>query len=302
MAVRSDLLASRQARLFALRALAALRWPTAPLRAEPSFIIIGAQKSATSSLYGRLVDLPGVEPALRKEVHFFGKDRVYRLGLGYYRAHFPLRRRLRRPDGSSSVTGEATPTYLMSSVAARRIAHALPDCRFVVVLRDPTERAVSHYHHRRRAGKEQRDIDRALLESLAAAERMSADPNEDDGAQDSYVGWGLYARYLSVWYDLVGADRMMVVGMDAIVDDTTTTLSQIAEFIGVGSETTATELPHLNQGGGADGPSPDVEAEIRSFFEGPDHDLRELLRDRQPDRPLPGWLRTTGHRPSGAAR
>jgi hypothetical protein len=146
------------------------------MRAYPSFVIIGAQKPATSSLYGRLVELPCVEPATRKEVHFFENGRVHRLGLGYYRAHFPMRRRLRRADGTKAVTGEATPTSLMSPVAAGRIACALPDCRFVAVLRAPVERAISHYHHRRRAGSERRGIDRALLDSLDAAISAPGDP------------------------------------------------------------------------------------------------------------------------------
>ncbi|MGA1052917.1 MAG: sulfotransferase domain-containing protein [Ilumatobacteraceae bacterium] len=291
----------RFARRFALRIRAVSRWPTAPLRSDPSFIIIGAQKAATSSLYRRLADLPGVEPALRKEVHFFENDRVHRLGQSYYRAHFPLRHRLRRPDGGRAVTGEATPNYLVSVTAARRIAEALPGCRFVVVLRDPVSRAISSYHHRRRNGKETREIDEALLTSLESAAAF-LEGSHDAFARDSYVTWGLYARHLATWYELVGDERMLVVGMDALIDDFTSTLPLIAAFIGAGDDPPVVGLPHLNRGDRHGDPSAEVVAQLRSFFAGPDRELRDLLEAHQPGRPLPRWLQSSERSSSGRGR
>lgn len=221
---------------------------------------------------------------MRKEVHFFERDKVYRLGLGFYFAHFPLRRSVQRASGVA-VTGEATPDYLSSRSAAERVASDLPACRFVVVLRDPLERAVSHYHHRVRAKLEPRPIDQALTEALGSSDN----PGTAAGDEHLYLERGLYARHLSWWYDLVGDDRMLVVGMEELVDDPSSTIATICQFIGVDAVNENHRLLHVNRGGG-ERPSPDVERVLREYFAEPNHDLATLLRHHQPGRSLPRWL------------
>jgi hypothetical protein len=87
-------------------------------RRLPDFIIIGAQKGGTTSLYDYLTQHPDVEASVRKETHYFTFR--YRYGARYFRAHFPRR----RADGRATLTGEATPYYLFHPLAPARPSSA----------------------------------------------------------------------------------------------------------------------------------------------------------------------------------
>jgi hypothetical protein len=118
----------------------------------PDFLIIGAMKSGTTSLFRMLTQHPGVvEPAV-KEVQFFNQPANHARGEAWYRAHFPTRRSLdqrSRKIGYDAVTGEATPA--MSAPAyAPNAASLVPEARLIVSLRNPVDRAWSHYQHMRR--------------------------------------------------------------------------------------------------------------------------------------------------------
>lgn len=110
------------------------------LRAEPDFIIIGAQKGGTTSLYASLINHPQISGASKKEVHFY--DRSFAEGMGWYRAHFPLRAAL---TSSGRITGEATPDYLAYPYVPARIAATLPNVKLIALLRNPVTRAHSHF-------------------------------------------------------------------------------------------------------------------------------------------------------------
>ena len=153
-------------------------------RVLPDFLIIGAQKSGTSSLYRYLAQHPQVRESVLKEVHYFdggleaGID-TYALGEHWYRAHFP--RRAAMAPGSR--TFEASPLYLLHPLAAERIAALMPQVKLVAILRNPTDRALSHYFHNvrnnaLRAFKEDlppgpaMDAEEARLADVLAARRL----------------------------------------------------------------------------------------------------------------------------------
>src|SRR5690606_2828029 len=108
-----------------LRGSAARRWAarclTSRRRALPDFVIIGAQRAGTTSLYSHLSEHSAILPAFRKEVHYF--DVLADRSENWYRAHFPLRSEL-EASGQRRLTGEATPRYLYHPGADRRL-HAL---------------------------------------------------------------------------------------------------------------------------------------------------------------------------------
>ena len=163
----------------------------------PEFIVIGTPKSGTTSLYQYLVDHPDVCPPCTKEVLFY--DRNAGRGMGYYRSFFPLRRR----DGT--ITGEASPYYFQHPLVAERVAATLPTVKCIVLLRDPVERAWSHYRHNVKAGREPCGFREALqLENERAQEdrkKMLSDDVFFPGGylQYSYVDGGMYAKHLVRW-------------------------------------------------------------------------------------------------------
>ena len=192
---------------------------TAPARMLPSFLIVGAQRCGTTSLYRTLSQHPAVLKAvLHKGVHYF--DMNYGQGLGWYRAHFPLQmsgRLAGRAAGTRALTFESSPYYLFHPLAARRIAADLPGVKLLVLVRDPAERAYSAHAHELARGFETESFERALEleeERLSGEEeRIEADPGylSHSHQHHAYLARGRYAGQLARLEALFGADRIHVI-------------------------------------------------------------------------------------------
>ena len=129
-------------------------------------MILGAQRGGTTSLFDWLALHPSVAPSTTKEVHYF--DRHYAQGERWYRTHFRLR-------VGSRLAIEATPYLLFYPVAPARVASDLPPTtRFIVLLRDPVQRAISQYWHSCRIHAE----DKPLSEALALEEQRLVGQDE----------------------------------------------------------------------------------------------------------------------------
>ena len=177
----------------------------------PDFVIIGAKKSGTTSLYRLLIQHPHVEPAAAKELHFF--DTLYEEGVEWYRQCFPPPR---LKDGRQTVTGEATPYYLYHPHAARRMAEVVPQARLIALLRNPVDRAYSDYHHLVRSGREHLAFEEAIEaeeERLRGeSEKMLEDEHyvSPNHQHFSYLARGLYADQLMRWSEFFDNEQMLV--------------------------------------------------------------------------------------------
>lgn len=123
----------------------------------PNFLIIGAMRSGTTALTRYLDAHRQVYMAPEKEVHYF--DRHLDRGLDWYRSRFAS------ANGQSSI-GEATQTYMFLPEVMPLIAEALPQAKLVAILRNPVDRAYSHYWMNRSQRTEDRDPATALSEEL----------------------------------------------------------------------------------------------------------------------------------------
>jgi hypothetical protein len=192
---------------------------TAGLRMTPDFLIVGAQRSGTTSMYRALAQHPSVLRAvLHKGVHYF--DVHYDQPMSWYRGHFPLRltaERVRRRTGVPTQTFESSPYYMFHPLAAERIARDLPDAKLIVLVRDPVERAYSAHAHELARGFETEPFDRALeLEEdrlRGETERLLSDPHYESHhhRHNAYVTRGQYVDYLEPLARTVGRDRVHVV-------------------------------------------------------------------------------------------
>jgi hypothetical protein len=214
---------------------------TAALRMEPDFLIVGAQRCGTTSLYKTLTQHPAVLPAgLHKGVHYFDTD--YERGPAWYRSHFPLRltaKQSQRRTGSWPITGEASPYYMFHPEVPGRIARDLPDARLIVLLRDPVERAYSAYTHERARGFETLSFEDALAaepKRLAGEEdRLRADPGyvSKSHQHNAYLARGRYVEQLERLEKAVGRDRLCVVDFDELFMDFRTQLPQVLDHLGL---------------------------------------------------------------------
>lgn len=212
------------------------------MHAKPDAIIIGAQRSGTTSLYQWLKGHPDFLPPVRKELHFFDQARAgSRADLSSYWQSFPLRPDMwarRFVNRRTIVTGEATPSYLFHPLVPARVFAALPDVRLVAVLRDPVERALSHYWHERNRGFESLSLELALD---AEPQRMEAEFGRINRGEDptpmffagSYVSRGRYAEQLARWTSVFPRHQIHVTTLDRLKLNPTETFAEICRFIGI---------------------------------------------------------------------
>ncbi len=213
---------------------------TASARMTPSFLIVGAQRCGTTSMYKTLSQHPRVLPAvLHKGAHYF--DTGYGHGPAWYRGHFPLLASARRAavDGQLPITGESSPYYLFHPLAGQRIAADLPGVRLLVLLRDPVERAYSAHTHETARGFETEPFEKALeLEPVRLAgeeAKLIADPTYQSHSHQhhAYLTRGRYADQLRRLEKIFGRDRLHVVDSHRFFTDPGPTFGAVLDFLGL---------------------------------------------------------------------
>jgi hypothetical protein len=224
------------------------RRATAAARALPDFVILGTHKGGSSSLYNYVAQHPQIAPSFRKEVHFFCSNHAR--GDDWYRAHFPKRNAM--PPGT--ITGESTPLYLLHPHAPERAKQSIPGAKFLVLLRDPVERTISHYYHQIRKDRETFTLDDALA---AESERTDADWQnllDDPGhtiepaRRFSYKRRSLYAEQLERWFACYDRDRFFIESSEAFFTEPAVVLQKAFAFLGVDPDVTIPDLRPRNVG------------------------------------------------------
>lgn len=210
------------------RARRTVRTATAGARMLPSFLIIGAQKAGTSSLWDLLSAHPGVARSEFKEPDYFNWS--YFRSLRYYGSFFPRR------DGRS-ITGEASPDYLYDPRVPERVARDLPGVKLVVLLRDPVDRAISHYHHQSKRGLEGLEIEAALdaepRRLRGEYERLAREPHYRSMMlrHFSYVDRGRYADQLERWMEHVDREQLLILPSEPFFADPATVYARVLEHL-----------------------------------------------------------------------
>lgn len=222
----------------ARRAYLGLGEATAGLRLLPSFIMIGASRCGTTSLFRTLLGHPQVMRApLHKGVNYF--DLNYYRGMRWYQGHFPVaevaRRQTARHGGPAAF--EASGYYLYHPFALERLARDLPETKLVVMLRDPVERAYSAWKHEYARGFEQESFERALdLEDERLAgevDRMREDIRYESlpHRHHSYRHRGHYAEQLERAFALFPPGQVHVVSSEAYFAEPAGEYTALLDFL-----------------------------------------------------------------------
>jgi len=224
------------------RGRAVVRRAFVPFRLKPNFLVIGAQKSGTTSLQRYLAEHPAVLCATPKEVHYFDIAHHYAYGDGWYVSHFPFRNRARRVQrrlGTRPAVGEATPDYLLHPWGPERVHAFDPRMRLIVVLRDPVERAYSQYQMQVRKFGEtlafEQALDREEAEFPDELARMLEDPTYTWPAdrRRSYVARGRYAELLERWLGFFAREQLLVLTSEELWSDPTAAVRDIESFLDI---------------------------------------------------------------------
>lgn len=217
---------------------------TAGGRGLPDFLVIGAKRGGSTSLYRNLVRTPGVLPLFPRQADVKGTyyfDVEYDRGPRWYRSHFPSTAICDQAAVRGPVAvGEASPYYLSHPRAADRAAALVPGARIVAVLREPVARAHSHYQERVRQGIETLPTFAEAVEAEAGRLAGEVERMLDDSG---YVSWNHlnfgylaqsdYAAGLRRWLAAYPADQVLVLRSEDFYADDAAVLAQVRGFLGL---------------------------------------------------------------------
>jgi Sulfotransferase domain len=196
------------------------------------FLIIGAQKCGTTSLYNYLVQHPQIVPALQKEVHFF--DFNFDKGLDWYFGQFP-----NYNPADNLITGEASPYYIFHPLVAKRVHQLFPKVKLIVLLRNPVERAISHYYHEVRLGCEPLCLEEAIasepIRLQGETEKLIADGTyySFNHQHYTYLSRGIYVDQLQSWFNLFPREQFLILKSEDLYANPAQVLNKVLEFLEV---------------------------------------------------------------------
>lgn len=259
---------------------------TGPLRQLPTYLLIGAKRCGTTSLQRYLLAHPQVAPLFPRAAHVKGAhyfDRNAYRPLVWYRSFFPMRLPTR-----SVICGDASPYYLIHPYAAERAAAAVPGAKIIAILRDPVERALSHYRDEVTCGHEPLSLPEAL-----AAENVRLDPDLATRAADPrwdgfvhehlcYRTWGRYAEHLARWSSVFPREQILLLRSTDLFQRPEATYRAVTDFLKL-APFTPQVFGRYNATSAAGG-DPAVVRDLRRYYQPHDEALRRLW-------PMPhGWV------------
>lgn len=263
------------------RLVLAWGWLTAPWRATPGIILVGAQRSGTTTLFRMFEEHPQlVRPTQDKGIGYF--DDLYGKGPRWYQAHFPLRLPRLRSRDRDVVAFECSGYYLFHPLAAERMARDLPGVQVVVLVRDPVERALSAYRHESARGFEDLPLTEALAceeERLAGeVERLRTEPGYRSfhHRHHGYLARGRYGEQVRRLVEELGPERVHVVDADALFARPQEEYRRLQEALGLPVHVPA-QVEQWNARPGGDRLAPGQRAALLAHFEESDAELARYL-------------------------
>jgi len=203
----------------------------------PDFYIIGAAKSGTSSLYEYLIQHPAIYSAVSKEPRFF--DKYYDRGINYYRVGFPFKfqKFSAKRSGKDFVTGEATVRYLDHPFVPKRIKELTPNAKFLVLLRNPIERAFSHYTMMASKRKEELTFEEAINQEQTRTkkefEKMEQNQHyySSEFYHHAYLDRGIYVKKLQLWMNVFPKNQFLIIQSENFFKNPSLTYKSILKFL-----------------------------------------------------------------------
>ena len=254
------------------------RIPFSKFRALPNFIIIGAQKAGTTSLFHYLGSHPQITMSCQKEVHYF--DLNFSNGENWYKAFFPFSKSIDK----ETIVGESSPYYLVHPHTPSRMHNLLPAVKLIVLLRNPVERAISHYFHEKKKGRESLPIMKAMeIEEERISQEWKrmvevSSYNSSAFRSYSYKYRGVYLPQLKRYFQYFRKDQLLLVDSEGFFGNPRKTLKKIYRFLQVDSEFNNANLEPKNVGLKSSEVSSEVRDYLKRYFSGPNQDLYSYLK------------------------
>lgn len=255
---------------------------TSSFRELPDFIIIGAAKSGTTSLYYYFNKHPSIIESFKKEIGFF--DDNFNLGLSWYRSWFPtifVKNIISKKNGKCLIY-EASPGYFQRPWAIERISNGLPNVKLILVLRNPVDRTFSHYQHSTRRGIKTKIPFKELLDrDFKKFENISSIDEEyfKKFVQNSYIGPSIYVKLIKEWLKFYSLEQLLIISTEELADEPNKILRKMFNFLQIEYyEIDTTE--RQNVGGNYCPMEPEIRQKLIDFFKPFNEELYKIINQR----------------------
>ncbi len=187
------------------------------------FIIIGAQKAGTTSLFRYLSAHPNICMPVKKEIEFFSREEYYSKGLTWYGQWFLNCNR-------NNLVGEASPQYMFYDYVPERIFNVFPDVKLIVILRNPIDRAYSHYRMLKRRELENKNFSTLVLDLINRQKSLNGDEHFEN---HEYFAFGEYGRILSNYLQFFDKKNIHISFSENLNINPVATVNEICDFLNI---------------------------------------------------------------------
>lgn len=248
---------------------------TKSIRIKPTYLIIGASRSGTTAMYDYLSKNRYGYRSPHKELHFF--DKYFHKGILWYRGNFPTifhKFYLEKILHKKIVTGEATARYLLLPLVAKRISKCLPDIKLIVMVRNPIERAFSHYRREFEKDNESRTFNAVVETEIKYLSSLPQNFNNNDLEEYAerflkapYLGRSLYNQQLQMWLKYFNKKQILLVKSEDFYQDPWSSLDKIYSFLATKNYSNSPKLKiKQNASGYKVTLDPNIKKKLNDFF------------------------------------
>jgi len=209
---------------------------TAPNRVLPDFLIIGAKRCGTTSLFSHLPEHPSIAKSHHDNIGFFNDN--FHLGVNWYKSFFPTityKKKIEKQHGKF-LAFDVTTKYMESKITAKNIKKIKPEMKIIIMLRNPIDRAYSQFNLSVKEKTEKLNFEEAISEEM---NRLKTDisnyhekellefPNHDR----HYIKKSLYAMQLKPWFNIFPRKNILVLSTEEFRDNAEKIYNTIFNFL-----------------------------------------------------------------------
>ena len=252
---------------------------TGSIRVLPDFLVIGAKRCGTTSLFHHLPEHPCISKSPYDNMGFFNEN--FHLGVNWYKSFFPTvstRNKIKSKFGNS-LAFDVTTTYMEEESTANNVYQIKPNMKIIVILRNPVDRAYSQYHLNVREKIEKRSFEDTIKENMDILNKENYKSNEIklkfSVEENNYLKKSLYALQLKHWLKIFPRENILVLSTEEFEKNQQVIYNKIFEFLNI-SKFEVKNTKKMEKGN-----YPHMKSETRNllldYFRAHNHELFELV-------------------------
>ena len=210
---------------------------TGSIRVLPDFLVIGAKRCGTTSLFYHLPEHPCISKSPHDNMGFFNDN--FHLGVNWYKSFFPniFTRNKIKSEFGNFLAFDVTTTYMEEESTANNVYQIKPNMKIIVILRNPVDRAYSQYHLSVRQTAERRSFEDVVEENMNRLNKESHERHETkpkfSAEEDNYLKKGLYAQQLRHWLNIFPMESMLILSTEEFESNQQAIYNKIFEFLNI---------------------------------------------------------------------